>query len=388
MDKRKRFKLNLEIFRDIFKICPRVQGQDFDALPTYEEIMSFLRDLGHTEEINSLNDVVVNQMHQPWRTFAALINRSLSGKTTDFIYQIDNKAYKKQEKMYYPRFTKVIIHYFLTQDKTLSWRNKIGMHTSKDDYLINTLRFVSAKEETQIYDAILPESLTSPELKETKAYKTYFGFATGATPPKKARKVKRHVKKSTKAPARGVVIRETPKMPLSKKKEKVDVTRGKGIELLSQVALKEDAQFEEVQRKSMRDFHKTHPSGSGAVKIIPSVTSEGTGVKPGVLDVTEEESSKSKAESYGNDEDDSNNKQDSSDEDNDQKNDSDDDKIQSDNENESDSEHKTDENESGSESDQKENEEDEDDEEVKDELFKTPSNDSDDEDETKITDKA
>ncbi|GJW19469.1 hypothetical protein Tco_0026905 [Tanacetum coccineum] len=57
-------------------------GQDFDALPTDEEIVSFLRDLGHTGEIHSLNDVVVDQMHQPWRTFAALINRILSGKTT------------------------------------------------------------------------------------------------------------------------------------------------------------------------------------------------------------------------------------------------------------------------------------------------------------------
>ncbi|GKB79943.1 hypothetical protein Tco_0946838, partial [Tanacetum coccineum] len=80
MDKRKRFKLNLEVFRDIFKICPRVQGQDFDALPTDEEIVSFLRDLGHTGKIHSLNDVVVDQMYQPCRTFAALINRSLSGK--------------------------------------------------------------------------------------------------------------------------------------------------------------------------------------------------------------------------------------------------------------------------------------------------------------------
>ncbi|GJS04980.1 hypothetical protein Tco_0321488 [Tanacetum coccineum] len=40
------------------------------------------------------------------------------------------------------------------------------MPTSKDDYLINTLRFVSTREETQIYGAILPESLTSPEMKE------------------------------------------------------------------------------------------------------------------------------------------------------------------------------------------------------------------------------
>nr|GEY40925.1 hypothetical protein [Tanacetum cinerariifolium] len=78
----KRFKLTLEIFKDIFKICPRVQGQDFDALPTDEEIVSFLRKLSHLGEINSLNMVIVDQMHQPWRTFAALINRSLYGKTT------------------------------------------------------------------------------------------------------------------------------------------------------------------------------------------------------------------------------------------------------------------------------------------------------------------
>ncbi|GJU89273.1 hypothetical protein Tco_1301696 [Tanacetum coccineum] len=351
------------------------------------------------------------RMHQPWKAFAGLINRSLSGKTTgldklrlsrsqilwgmyhqknvdyvellweDFIYQIDNKAYKKQENI-----------------------------------------FVSTKEETQIYGAILPESLTSPEMKETKTYKTYLGFATGATPLKKARKfkkpaspklttvpvsteepmgkskrVKRPAKKSTKAPARGVVIRETPKLPLSKKKEKVDVTRGKGIELLSEVALAKDTQFEEVRRKSMRDFHKTHPSGSGTItktapsaEIKPSVINEGTGVKPGVPDVTEDDSSESEAEYWGNDEDDRNNDHDSRSEGSDQERDSGDDKAQSDSEKGSDSKHETNENESNSESDQDKNEEDieDDEDEVKDEFVKTPSNDSDDEDETKITNKA
>ncbi|GJW36896.1 hypothetical protein Tco_0059816, partial [Tanacetum coccineum] len=153
-------------------------------------------------------------------------------------------------------------------------------------------------------------------------------------------------------------------LPLFKKKEKVDVTRGKGMELLSQVALNEDAQFEE---------------------IIHLVTSEGTGVKTGVPDVTEEESSESEGESWGNYEDDRNNEQDSIGEDSDQKSDSDDDKTQSNNENESNSEHETDENESVSEFDQEENEEDE--EKVKDKLIKTSSSDSDDEVETKITDK-
>ncbi|GJT12335.1 hypothetical protein Tco_0859377 [Tanacetum coccineum] len=70
------------ITADVPEICPRVPGRDFDALPSEEDTVSFLRELGHTREINSLNDVVVDQMHQPWRTFAALINRGLSGKTS------------------------------------------------------------------------------------------------------------------------------------------------------------------------------------------------------------------------------------------------------------------------------------------------------------------
>nr|GEZ79955.1 hypothetical protein [Tanacetum cinerariifolium] len=175
LDKKKQFKLTLEVFEDIFQICPRVPGRDFDVLPSEEDTVSFLRELDHTREINSLNDVVVDQMHQPGRTFATPINR----------------VYKKQETMYYPRFTKSIIHHFPIQDKTLSWRNKIRMHTSKDDYLISTLRFVSANESTQIYGAILPECLTSPTIKESKAYKTYLGYAMGAVPPKIVRKFKK-----------------------------------------------------------------------------------------------------------------------------------------------------------------------------------------------------
>ncbi|GKB44144.1 hypothetical protein Tco_0889086 [Tanacetum coccineum] len=93
----------------------------------------------------------------------------------------------------------------------------------------------------------------------------------------------------------------------------------------------------------------THPSGSdtGAEKplsdekITPTITSKGTGDKPGVPDVTEDNSIESEYESWGNDEDDSNNKQEAkqdeeSDDDNqedeevDQENESEDDEIESD----------------------------------------------------------
>nr|GEW42127.1 integrase, catalytic region, zinc finger, CCHC-type, peptidase aspartic, catalytic [Tanacetum cinerariifolium] len=82
MDKKKKFNLNLEVFRDIFQIYPRVHGQNFDEPPTDDVIMSFFKELGHTGDIKSITDVVVDRMHQPWRTFATIINISLSGKTT------------------------------------------------------------------------------------------------------------------------------------------------------------------------------------------------------------------------------------------------------------------------------------------------------------------
>nr|GEU87050.1 hypothetical protein [Tanacetum cinerariifolium] len=184
-------------------------------------------------------------------------------------YKTSYRAHKKQDKMYYPRFTKFIVHYFLNKDKTISWRNKIKMHTSRDDYLINALRFVSENEVSQLYEARLPKYMKSPEMRETKAYKTYLGYATRAIPPKIARKFKQasqtkkdinlnlvpvdeepksakkkvSVKKTTRKESLGVVLRDTPVESLSKKKEKVTVDKGKGIELLSEVALTEKAQL-------------------------------------------------------------------------------------------------------------------------------------------------
>ncbi|GKB56387.1 retrovirus-related pol polyprotein from transposon TNT 1-94 [Tanacetum coccineum] len=59
-----------EITTNIF---PRLPGQKFEDPPLKEEILSFIRDLGHTREIKVLTDVNVNHMHQPWRSFAAII---------------------------------------------------------------------------------------------------------------------------------------------------------------------------------------------------------------------------------------------------------------------------------------------------------------------------
>nr|GFA07984.1 reverse transcriptase domain-containing protein [Tanacetum cinerariifolium] len=46
------------------------------------------------------------------------------GKVQDFVYQVEHKDTKKSNEMYYPRFTKVIINFFMTKDPSIPRRNK------------------------------------------------------------------------------------------------------------------------------------------------------------------------------------------------------------------------------------------------------------------------
>nr|GFB78036.1 hypothetical protein [Tanacetum cinerariifolium] len=75
MDNKKHI-VNLESFRKVLHICPRLPGQTFDEPPFEEEILAFLRSLGHSGEIRRLTDVNINKLHQPWRSFAAIINNA------------------------------------------------------------------------------------------------------------------------------------------------------------------------------------------------------------------------------------------------------------------------------------------------------------------------
>nr|GEX21483.1 hypothetical protein [Tanacetum cinerariifolium] len=152
-------------------------------------------------------------------------------------------------------------------------------------HLFSENSIILGKEASQKYGAVLPECLTSPQIKESKAYKTYLGYATGTVPPKVARKFKKAYpskKDSVPVPADEEPVQKGKRVKRSAKKSLTTPTTG--IDLLSEVALTKEAQIKEVRKKSLRDFHKSHLSGSGSVakkpqsveKITPPVTSKGT----------------------------------------------------------------------------------------------------------------
>nr|GFB03301.1 hypothetical protein [Tanacetum cinerariifolium] len=118
----------------------------------------------------TLIDVNINKLYQRWRSFAAIINKCLTGKSSgydslrlsqaqilwglyhkrnvdyaylmweDFVYQVEHKNSKKSNEMYYPWFTK----------------------------------------NTQQFSALLPIELTNEEIRNSNAYKEYYAIATGA----------------------------------------------------------------------------------------------------------------------------------------------------------------------------------------------------------------
>ncbi|GJT70825.1 integrase, catalytic region, zinc finger, CCHC-type containing protein [Tanacetum coccineum] len=152
---------------------------------------------------------------------------------TGFIYQVENKNVKRSNEMYYPRFTKVIVNFFMTKDQSIPRRKKVNWNFARDDYMSTMIKVVYKHEDTQLY---------------------------GAEPPK----TKASVKKKQAAKT-------------AKKKQPAKTSKAKGLTVLSEVALTEAEQMKLATKRSLIQTHSSHTSGSGA--------DEGTSDIPGVPDV-------------------------------------------------------------------------------------------------------
>nr|GFA61417.1 hypothetical protein [Tanacetum cinerariifolium] len=84
----------LQVIYDVLRRCPffkaflvtadvsKIYMQEFWA--TAYEILEFLRFLGHSAQIKTLTDVNINKLFQPWRSFGAVIDKCLTGKSSSF----------------------------------------------------------------------------------------------------------------------------------------------------------------------------------------------------------------------------------------------------------------------------------------------------------------
>ncbi|GJV05956.1 hypothetical protein Tco_1343612 [Tanacetum coccineum] len=316
--------LNLENFRDKLQICPRLPGQKFEDPPLEEEILSFIRDLGHTGEIKVLTDsLCLLRAQNIWGMYHKKNVDYVYLLWEDLVYQVENKNSKKSNDMCYPRFTKVIIDYFMTKDQSISRKNKMFWHTARDDPMFNTIRVISRHQDTQIYGDVLPDELTNQDMKDSEAHKQYYAVASGAEPlkaktkyMKKADESDTSLKKKTAPVTKGSILKTSAKATKSvKKKQPAKKPITKGLTVLSKVALSESEQLNMATKKSKIQFHSSHTSGSG----------DGFDTQSKVLD--EQQQNVSDTNEGAGDDDDDNDEHDledeKDDEDDDDKNDSD-----------------------------------------------------------------
>nr|GFA96459.1 hypothetical protein [Tanacetum cinerariifolium] len=186
--------VNLETFRGMLHICPRIPGQSFDKLPFEEEILDFLRNIDYAFLI--------------WE---------------DFVYKIEHK---KINEMYYPRFTK----------------------------------------NTQQYGAMLPIELTNAEIKNTKAYKEYYAYATREAAPKpkaSARRKRSGLDTSITLPTAittpTTTVAATPRLTAAAKGKQP--AKAKSSSDPSELARTEAQQLKIVLRRSRQETHISQLGG-------------------------------------------------------------------------------------------------------------------------------
>ncbi|GJZ70086.1 hypothetical protein Tco_0633636, partial [Tanacetum coccineum] len=279
MDKQK-FRIDTKVFREILQICPRLPNQDFVEPPSDEEMVPFIKDLVYTGKCDMLSKIHTDQMHQPWRTFVAVINRYISRKSTGL-----NRLTPSRAQILWGMFYKKNVDFV-----ALLWEDLCFKQTTeiKVPHIIN-----QAIQDSKEYKIYLAFSTREATLKKAKKFKkidsplkkhTLFLEKEPAQKPKRAKhpepaKKSAPAKKdvSSNKPSRkqstGVQIRDTPDVSVSKKKAPTTTDRSKGIDLLFEAALLEDAQIKKVLKRSKRETHSHQASGSG-VPDVPKDQSE------------------------------------------------------------------------------------------------------------------
>ncbi|GJW78276.1 hypothetical protein Tco_0139958 [Tanacetum coccineum] len=161
--------------------------------------------------------------------------------------------------MPYPRFTKVIIYYFLSQHDSISKRQGSYINTIKDDGVLGSLKFISKGEPTQVYGMPIPDTMVNGgNGKRVTVTTTKKGSLSAEE------NILSNPDEALEEQASGV-DKETVKHP-KKRKMKGIATDAAAQELLN---------LKKGTRKSIEDY---------ILQQIPKGSSEGSGTKPKVPD--------------------------------------------------------------------------------------------------------
>ncbi|GJU50267.1 hypothetical protein Tco_1219822 [Tanacetum coccineum] len=160
------------------QITPVDNNRAFSSPPTPDTLVEFVNKLGYPKEVMHLSNVTTNDMFQPWRALATIINLCLTGKTSGFerprapvlqiLWGIVNRAHIDYAERMWEEFTQSI-HTF-TEDK-----RKLAQHTlGKKKATLILIPSISAKgSKREVFGMTIPNELINNVIREADYYDAY-----------------------------------------------------------------------------------------------------------------------------------------------------------------------------------------------------------------------
>ncbi|GKE64629.1 hypothetical protein Tco_1518790, partial [Tanacetum coccineum] len=210
------FDLTKDTLRDALQITPVDNNNLFSSPPTPDALINFVNELGYPKVIRTLSAVVTNDMFQPWRALATIINLCLMGKTSAFerprapvlqiLWGIVNRAHidyaermweeftqsihsfvkdkknlalhtqgkKKANPLVIPsvRFTKLIIHHLQSKHK-FHPRPDSPLHLPYEEYVLGYLKFSAKGTKREVFGMPILNDLITDDIRGEQYYNAY-----------------------------------------------------------------------------------------------------------------------------------------------------------------------------------------------------------------------
>ncbi|GJU10621.1 hypothetical protein Tco_1133017 [Tanacetum coccineum] len=209
---KKKCRVDTEVFRKILQICPRLPDQDFVELPSEEDLLTFIKELGAS--LGNQRDLIDSGNHE----LKSCGLCTIKGMLIMLLYSEKTLCIKLTIEIH-QRFTKVIINHFISKDNSISMKNRINLYTARDDSLLGALNFIYIYETYLEYATRKVPPKKARKFKKPDSPKLMIVSASPKEPTQKGKRVKRPAKKATIVPSTGVVIRDTPAKSLRKPKK-------------------------------------------------------------------------------------------------------------------------------------------------------------------------
>nr|GEY45181.1 hypothetical protein [Tanacetum cinerariifolium] len=283
MDNKKHI-INLESFREIFHIFPRLPNQSFVEPPFEEEILAFLHFLGHSAVIRKLTNANINKLHQPWRAFASIINNCLTEKSSGYDSLRNSNAYKE----YYavatgatpPKPKASVRKTRSSSDITITPPTATGPRLTTSEKGKQATKASKAKSLSALdicYDSLrlsLAQILWGMCHKKNVdfAYLLWEDFVYQVEHKDAKKRNEMYYPRKTKSSSNTTITPPTTVgtrlSTFAKGKQPAKASKSKSLTMLSEVAMTEAEQIKLATKKSMQQTHISQASGSVQMKEL------------------------------------------------------------------------------------------------------------------------